>query len=84
MGTSAEAIRAAFRARIKQLKCPSCELEFTDYAVNWFEAWLEGRNDLMREEGRFERDAPVKLCCEVCGRRAWTNSFLSPPKRAEE
>jgi hypothetical protein len=76
-------VHAAFRAALKRLHCPTCDFEYTDSAVDWAEAWLEGRLDLMREEGKFGRDGPIKLRCELCGARAWTDAFLSAPKRAE-
>jgi hypothetical protein len=78
-----EQIEAAFRAAAKKLRCPNCDCEFTDYAVDWGGAWLEGRIDHMREDGRSERDGPFKMKCELCGHRAWTDVFLSPPRSAE-
>lgn len=67
--------REAFRAAIKQLRCPFCEVEYSDAALDWADAWLEGRFDMMAEHGWTERDGPYKLRCELCGHRAWLNYF---------
>jgi hypothetical protein len=64
-----------FRERVKLLHCPVCDLAFTDAALDWAEAWLEGRLDLMRENNWQERDGPYKLRCELCGQRSWLNYF---------
>jgi hypothetical protein len=82
-GGTAEEIHAAFRARAKSLRCPNCTLEFTDSAVDWGLAWLEGRRDLMIEWNRDGRDGPFKMKCELCGHTAWSNAFLSEVTRAE-
>ncbi len=68
-------IEAAFRERVKSIVCPNCELEFTDFAVDWGNAWLEGRLDLMNENGWQERDGPYKIKCELCGKRFWLDYF---------
>lgn len=68
---------------VKSLVCPHCELEFTDFAVDWGDAWVEGRLDLMDEIGRQERDGPYKLKCELCGKRSWLNYFAKTVKSAE-
>lgn len=73
----------AFRTMVKSLTCPHCELEFTDYAVDWGDAWVEGRLDLMAEEGWQERDGPYKLKCELCGKRSWLNYFAKTVTSAE-
>ncbi len=67
---------------LKTLSCPHCALTYTDCAVEWTEAWLEGRRDAMRDLGYEERDGPVKLKCELCGGVALTNVFGSPPEAA--
>ena len=82
MGVSAEEVRRAFRDMLKTLSCPHCALTYTDCAVEWTEAWLEGRRDAMRDLGYEERDGPVKLKCELCGGVAFTNAFGSPPEAA--
>lgn len=74
----------AFREMVKELQCPGCELEFTDFAVEWGWAWCEGRRDLMTEEGWQERDGPFKLKCELCGHRSWLNYFSKSVKSAEK
>ncbi|ANP47304.1 hypothetical protein [Candidatus Viadribacter manganicus] len=80
MGISAEEIRQAFRDQLKTLACPHCDTGYTDYAVTWSEAWLEGRHDAMRELGANERDGPVKLRCDLCGGAAVTSVFCTPPE----
>jgi len=67
-----------FRDRIKTLSCPHCATEYTDFAIDWSEAWLEGRHDAMRDFGTTERDGPVKLKCELCGGKAVTSILLQP------
>lgn len=81
MATSTDTIRKAFADKLKTLKCPYCELAYTDYAVDWSEAWMEGRRDTLRDVGMNERDGPAKLKCELCGQLAMTNAFLSPPQK---
>lgn len=75
MTNSAQQIRQAFRERIKTLHCPYCDVAYSDPALDWAEAWQEGRRDLMIENGWQERDGPYKLRCELCGHRAWLNYF---------
>jgi transcription elongation factor Elf1 len=75
--------RQAFRDRVKTLRCPHCDVEFSDAALDWAEAWLEGRSDLMQEDGWQERDGPYKLCCELCGQRSWLNYFAWTVECAE-
>jgi len=77
---SAEEIRHAFNEKLKTLACPHCATEYTDYSVEWTQAWLQGRRDAMHDLGTTERDGPVKLKCELCGGQALTNAFLTPPK----
>lgn len=80
MPVSAAEVREAFLDRLKTLRCPHCDAQYTDRAVAWCEGWLEGRRDALREFNRQERDGPIKLECEVCAGRATTNPFFSPPK----
>ena len=72
-----------FREMVKALGCPSCQAKFTDHAVDWGDAWCEGRWDLLRESGKSERDGPFKLKCESCGRKSWFNVFKSSVASAE-
>lgn len=80
MPISAEEIRRAFNEKLKTLACPHCQTEYTDFSVEWTEAWLQGRRDAMNDLGTTERDGPIKLKCELCGGQALTNVFLTPPK----
>lgn len=75
MGNSKEEIRQAFRARVKEIACPRCGEFYSDWALDWGEAWYEGRRDLLAEMGGDERDGPYKLCCELCDTRVWLNYF---------
>ena len=83
MKTSAQQIHHLFRERVKGLHCPQCDVTFSDYALDWAEAWQEGRHDLMAEHGWQERDGPYKLKCELCGQRSWLNYFTWSVSRAE-
>jgi hypothetical protein len=78
-------VHASFRAMVKSLRCPNCELEFTDFALDWGDAWCEGRRDSELELGHPEgsRDGPYKLKCELCGHRAWLNYFTCLVSSAE-
>ncbi len=81
--SSNDELQVAFRDMIKSIVCPHCELEFTDFAADWGDAWCEGRRDLMDEHGWQERDGPYKLKCELCGKRSWLNYFNRSVKSAE-
>lgn len=70
-----EAPQRAFRQMIKQLACPACSLAFSDAAVDWGDAWQEGRIDLLKELRSTERDGPFKVRCEYCGRRSFIDYF---------
>lgn len=83
MITRAE-VDQVFRDMVKSLCCPTCEVEFSDYAVEWADAWREGRFDLMEENGWQERDGPVKLKCELCGSRSWLNYFTKTVTSVEK
>lgn len=76
-------IDQAFRDMVTSLCCPACELEYTEFAVEWGRAWYEGRKDLMDEQGWQERDGPFKLKCELCGHRSWLNYFAKSVTSAE-
>lgn len=77
-------VENAFRDMVTAIQCPHCELEFTDFAVEWGRAWREGRFDLMEEHGWQERDGPFKLKCELCGKRSWLNYFAGSVTSAEK
>lgn len=83
MTVSREEVDKAFADMIKTLHCPSCDLEFTDFAVEWGRAWYEGRLDLMAEHGWQERDGPFKLKCELCGHRSWLDYFAKTVRSVE-
>ena len=72
---SAADIAAAFRELVKRIRCPHCSEPFTDAAVDWGDAWSEGRRDTMSEFGEQERDGPCKIQCERCGERSRFNYF---------
>ena len=40
---TAEEIAVAFREMVKWIPCPNCAEAFTDAAVDWGDAWSEGR-----------------------------------------
>ena len=77
---SAADVERAFREELKALSCPHCDSRYTDYAATWSDAWREGRLDAQRELDRVGRDGPLKLKCELCGGKALSDAFLSPPK----
>jgi uncharacterized C2H2 Zn-finger protein len=77
-------VQQAFRDKVKTLRCPTCDTPFTDAAVDWADAWWEGRADLMAEQHWQERDGPYKLKCAACGQRAWLNYFAWSVRKAEE
>lgn len=83
MKYSAQQVQQAFREQVKTLHCPVCDVAYSDYALDWAEAWHEGRRDLMAEHGWQERDGPYKLRCELCGHRAWLNYFSWTVSSAE-
>jgi hypothetical protein len=67
-----------FREMVKSIRCPVCDLHFTDFAAEWGLAWMEGRRDRQREEQRLlepERDGPQKLKCELCLLKFWLSPF---------
>lgn len=81
--TSREEVERAFRKMVKSLRCPSCGVEFSDWAVDWGEAWCEGRRDLLREQNSGERDGPYKVKCELCGHRSLIDYFRNEARSAE-
>jgi uncharacterized C2H2 Zn-finger protein len=78
-----EEIAKAFREKAKTLRCPHCDTLYTDAAVDWCDAWLEGRQDTLDELRLAERDGPIKFKCELCNGTAWSNAFLVPPTPAD-
>ena len=70
-----EEIEATFSAMKKSNNCPSCDIAFNDFAIEWGEAWSEGRSDLMREIHISERDGPFKIKCEFCDKKSWISCF---------
>lgn len=84
VATRAE-VASSFHAMVKSLKCPNCDLEFTDFALTWGDAWCEGRRDMEFEQGALEcsRDGPYKLKCELCGHRSWLDYFAGSVSSAE-
>lgn len=65
----------AFLAKFTALACPDCGENYTDGALEWGRAWVEGRLDLWEELGKAERDGPFKIKCEWCDQRAYLNYF---------
>jgi len=84
VGVTADDVKRAFRDMVKAIQCPSCGLEFTDAAVDWGEAWSEGRRDSLVEVGMQERDGPYKVKCELCGTRSLINYFSRTAKVATQ
>jgi hypothetical protein len=82
MTISAEEIRAAFGAAVCRHECPSCGKSLTPAAVAWGDAWREGYDDRVREEGLLVRDGPFKIACESCGARAWYEVFSDSLREA--
>lgn len=80
MPISADEVHREFNVKLKTLACPHCGELYTDFAVEWLHAYLEGRRDALNDLGTTERDGPIKLKCELCGGQALTNVFLTPPK----
>jgi hypothetical protein len=78
-----EAARRESRAALKQIACLHCAEHYTDWAVDWSEAWVEGNMDSEDEMGVSSRDCPTKIKCELCGLRAWISPFGGTPKSAE-
>jgi len=72
-----EEVERIFCEAICRHACPSCDRLFTEAAVAWGNAWREGYDDRVREEGQDLRDGPFKLSCASCGARAWYNVFAN-------
>jgi sarcosine oxidase delta subunit len=77
-------IAADFRAMILQIHCPHCGEQFTDGAVDWGNAWLEGRMDTMHTFNIQERDGPYKIKCEWCDQRSWINYFSATASKIQD
>jgi hypothetical protein len=73
--TTREEVEASFALMLKGIACPECDRSYTDAAVQWSNAWHEGRRDLLEEIGSTERDGPLKIRCELCKSKAWINYF---------
>jgi len=80
---TAEEIHASFIKMVMSIKCPYCDEPFTDGAVEWAEAWQEGRRDLIRALDTDERDGPYKIKCEWCNERSWINYFKGEASKVE-
>jgi hypothetical protein len=81
--TSRADVQAAFRSNILKINCPHCGEPFTDGAVEWVDAWHEGRMDVMRELDTQERDGPYKIKCEWCNQRSFIDYFAANASKAE-
>lgn len=77
-------VEAEFRSMVLKIRCPHCNELFTDGAVDWGNAWLEGRIDTMRELDAQERDGPFKVNCEWCDQRSFINYFAATASKATE
>ena len=84
LSASAAEVAAAFRNMVKQIACSHCSEPFTDGAVDWSDAWREGRRDTMLEFDAQERDGPCKISCEHCDKRSWINYFAGTASTARE
>ena len=82
-GLSAAEVEAAFREMVKRIPCPHCSEPFSDAAVNWNDAWCEGRRDTMAELDLQERDGPCKVKCELCEERSWINYFTETASKTD-
>lgn len=76
-------VEASFRSMILKISCPYCGEPFTDRAVDWGDAWQEGRRDTMRELDTQERDGPYKIKCELCNQRSFINYFAATASKAD-
>ena len=81
IGVTREELERMYRNRVKELKCPHCELEFTDFAVDWGD--VEGRKELIADGYENWRDGPSKVKCEMCGNRSWIAPFTFVVRSAE-
>ena len=73
--TNASQVQAAFAAMLQSLACPACGQNYSDAAVQWCFGYIDGRHDMLVEEGESERDGPVKIRCAYCQARASINYF---------
>lgn len=72
---SKEELEKAFRDNLKNHICPNCNTQFTDYAIDWGDAWGEGRREALREQDIVERDGPFKIKCELCDSKYYYEYF---------
>lgn len=49
-----------------RLRCPCCELNYTEFAMLWGLAYVQGRIDVLEELGTSERNDTMKIMCELC------------------
>ena len=75
LSATAAEVDVVFREMVKRIRCPHCSEPFTDAAVDWNDAWCEGRRDTMADLELQERDGPCKVKCELCEERSWINYF---------
>ena len=78
-----EAARRHRRATLKETRCFHCRVEYSDWAVDWAEAWFEGKLDAADEFHLDWRDGETKIKCELCGLRAWIGPFSITLRSAE-
>ena len=64
---SQQECRQLLLEKVEQLACPECEEHYTEFALHWGEAYVQGRLDAMDELGREERNDTMKIKCELCG-----------------
>lgn len=84
ISVSREEIEKSFHEMVKSLKCGSCKYNFTDFSIEWGEAWREGRVEALRECDVVERDGPYKVKCENCGKRSLICYFSKTAELVEE
>lgn len=82
LSATAAECEADFRAMVKRILCPHCSEPFTDAAVDWNDAWCEGRRDTLAELDIQERDGPCKVKCEWCDERSLIDYFRETATKA--
>lgn len=80
MGVSWQELREEFRQRLREARCPECELAYTEWSVGWCEGWIAGRIEALRECGVSERDGEFHIMCELCHRTSAMNPFSFSPR----
>lgn len=60
---------------LQSLACPACDSRYAEASVQWCLGYVDGRHDLLVEEGKTERDGPAKIRCASCGKKAVVNYF---------